>query len=842
MCLPHCSDEIGTLRGINANKETRINANLKQEYSRIKYPLVAIVLVYISGIILGHLLDLSLPSLLSILALLSIFFFFAFWKKKSTISTLLLGSLLLLASLFYHDITLERITKGKITPFLNKGWVEVLGTIDRLPEVKKNRIHLIIKTKKILFREKEFPVKSRIRASLPKDEASFNYRDRVRIRGELIPPPKARNPGGFSYQNYLATQKISALVNLVINEQIEKVGEARVNPFLKIAFYLRKRFIETIDHTLPPLEGSVLKGILLGRREELSPSLCQAFVTTGVAHVLAVSGLHVGLVVIFFYYGLFRLLRLPNKGKALLTLFIIILYCFMTGCRPSVVRATIMFGLFLTAACLGRKREVYTTLALAALVILLINPLTLFNVGFQLSFAAVLSILYLYPRIWPRLKFLSSYPAGLISVSLAAWMGVAPLIAYYFNYFTPVAILANLFAVPLVTIIVVLGFLATIFSFFLPLAQLFSSCNWLFLTILIKVIHLFSRFPGAGIRVVTPPLSLIGLYYLGIVRIVNFRRSPLVRKVVSVGALCLIAIFIWGNILTSQDKLLKVTFLDVGQGDSIFIQFPDKRNMLIDGGDGRFNTLTSYLWDERIRRIDYLVLTHPHADHVTGLINVLFSFKVGEIWDSGQKFTSPEYEKFLRIIDDKRISYKIVRAGQRLSLTPGIGIDILHPQERFLKGGGSEPNNNSIVMKLSYGKVNFLFTGDIEKEAEELLEIRYDVQLHSTILKVPHQGSRTSSTLKFLEKVSPECAIISVGANNLFGHPYKEVVERYRGLRIKLYRTDEVGAVIITTDGENYWIKTMRKVSPDEHEAGGRGRSLSRRKRGFAPKSEQVGK
>ncbi|HEA46952.1 MAG TPA: DNA internalization-related competence protein ComEC/Rec2 [bacterium] len=797
------------------NKRARLPA--RQESSRIKYPLVAIVLIYILGIILGHLLNLSFPSLLSILALLLISFFLAFWKKKSTISTLLLGILLLLASLLYHDITLKRITKGEITPFLNKGWVEVLGTIDRLPEVKKDRIHLIIKTEKILFREKEFPVKSRIRASLPKDEASFNYRDRVRIKGELISPSGARNPGGFSYQNYLATQKISALVNLVINEQIEKVGEARVNTFFKITFYLRKRLIETIDRTLPSLEGSVLKGILLGRREELPPSLCQAFVTTGVAHLLAVSGLHVGLIVIFFHYGLFRLLRLPNKGSALLTLLIIIFYSFMTGCRPPVVRATIMFGLFLLASCLGRKREVYTTLALAALVILLINPLTLFNVGFQLSFAAVLSILYLYPRLWPRLKFLTSYPAGLMSVSLAAWIGVAPLVAYYFNYFTPVAILANLFVVPLVTIVVILGFLATIFSFFLPLAQLFSNANELFLTLLIKTVDFFAYFPGAGIRVVTPSLSSIGVYYLSIVGLINFKRLLLVRKIIPVGALCLIVIFIWGNILTSQDKSLKVTFLDVGQGDAAFIQFPDRKSMLIDGGDGRFDTLPAYLWDEGIRKIDYLVLTHPHADHVTGLTNVLSFFKVGEVWDSGQEFTSPEYEAFLRIIDDKKISYKIVRAGEKLSIASGVEIDILHPQERFLKGDGSEPNNNSIVMRLFYKRVSFLFTGDIEKETEELLVKKYGSRLKSTILKVPHQGSRTSSTLKFLEKVSPECAIISASAHNWFGHPHSEILKRYQKLKIKVYQTDEHGAIIVTTDGENYWVKTMLKEKEEKN-------------------------
>jgi competence protein ComEC len=497
-----------------------------------------------------------------------------------------------------------------------------------------------------------------------------------------------------------------------------------------------------------------------------------------------------------------------------------------------------MFGLFLLASCLGRKREVYTTLALAALVILLINPLTLFNVGFQLSFAAVLSILYLYPKIYPRLKFLSSYPAGLMSVSLAAWVGVAPLVAYHFNYFTPVSILANLFVIPLVTIVVALGFLATIFSFFFPLAQLFASSNWLFLTILIKVIDFFTNFPGAGIRVVTPSLSSVGLYYLGIIGLVNFKRSLLVRKIVSMGALCLIIIFIWGNIFVSQDRLLKVTFLDVGQGDSIFIQFPDKRNMLIDGGDGRFNILPSYLWDEGIRRIDYLVLTHPHADHVTGLVDVLSCFKIGEVWDSGQEFTSPEYERFLKIIDSKRTPYKIVRVGERLNIAPGIGIAILHPQKKFLRGGGSEPNNNSIVIKLSYGKVKFLLTGDIEREAEGLIVKKYGSRLKSTILKVPHQGSKTSSTLKFLKKVSPECAIISVGARNPFGHPYPEVLERLQSLGIKIYRTDKNGAITITTDGKNYRIKTMSQTwtkSPV-------GRKASRGPRPFSGTSSLYGR
>jgi competence protein ComEC len=675
-----------------------------------------------------------------------------------------------------------------------------------LPEVKKDRTRLVVKTTKVVTQGKEFPIKSRIQITIPQGKETFHYGERVRIKGELTLPPGPRNPGGFNYRDYLTTQKISALVRLDSEKRIEKIGRLRVNPFLSLALHLRKRLIKTIEQTLPSLQGSVLKGILLGRREELPPSLRQAFINTGVTHVLAVSGLHVGLITAIFYL-FFSALRFPNRARYLLTFLIVILYCLMTGCRPSVLRATIMFGTGLLALFIGRKQDLYTTLAFAALIILLINPLSLFNVGFQLSFIAVLSILYLYPRIWPRVKFLSRYPAGLIAVSLAAWIGVVPLIAYHFNYFTPVAILANLVVIPLVTVIVALGFTSTIFSFFSGLlAQLASHANWLFLTLLIKAVNFFNYFPGAGIRIITPPISFIAIYYLGIVGLLNFKHSPLVRKVVPIGALCLIALFVWGNIFTLQNNLLKVTILDVGQGDSIFIQFPDRKNMLIDGGSGRYDTLPSYLWDKRIRKIDYLISTHPHTDHLGGLIGVLSNFKVGEVMESGQEHTSATYKEFLEIMEEKKIPYRIARASQSLEGGRDIRIDILHPREELIRYGGSQLNNNSIVIKLTYGKTSFLFTADIEKEAEDLLIRKYGTRLHSTILKVPHQGSKTSSTLKFLKKVSPECAVISVGAHNPFGHPHSEVLKRYRNLRIKVYRTDKNGAVTITTDGKNYWV------------------------------------
>lgn len=800
--------------GMNANNK-RACLPTRQESSRIKYPLLIIVLTYIIGIILGHLLDLPFPFLFLTLTFLLLSFFLSFKRGNLTLSTIFLILSLILSGFLYHKLFVSCLTPSGLDEFLGKK-VEIIGTVSSFPEAKEERTSFALKTEEIngegmgsrievsIFHAKDFYREAEIKKS------SFQYGDRIRFRGRLERPPTSRNPKGFDYRSYLLGRKIPALVYLR-EEEIEILGREGGNPLSRVGLFFRQHLMETIDQTLPSLQGGVLKGILLGRRGELPPEIEKDFIDTGVVHVLAVSGLHVGLIT-FIFGAFFAILRLPKRISALLLILIIFLYALMVGPRPSILRASIMFGIGTLAYYLQRKRELYNSLALAALILLLINPLFLFNIGFQLSFIAVLSILYLYPRIWPKLKFLSHYLGGLMAVSLAAWIGVAPLIAYHFNYFTPVALLANLFVVPLVTIVVALGFLAAIFSFFLPLAQLFSHANWLFLTLLVKAVNFFNYFPGAGIRVITPSLFFIGFYYLGIVGLINFRRSPLIRKVVFIGTLCLIAFFIWGNIFTPQSDLLKVTFLDVGQGDSIFVQFPDKKNMLIDGGSGRYDTLPPYLWDQRIRRIDYLISTHPHTDHLGGLIGVLSNFRVGGVIESGQEHTSFTCKKFLEIMKEKKIPYRIARAGQKLeSNQNNIRIDILHPQEELIEYGGSQLNNNSIVVKLTYGKVSFLFTADIEKEAEGLLVKKYGLRLKSTILKVPHQGSKTSSTLKFLEKVSPECAIISVGARNPFGHPHPEVLKRFQNLGIKVYRADEEGAVVITTDGRDYWVNTMRE-------------------------------
>lgn len=275
--------------------------------------------------------------------------------------------------------------------------------------------------------------------------------------------------------------------------------------------------------------------------------------------------------------------------------------------------------------------------------------------------------------------------------------------------------------------------------------------------------------------------------------------------------LLIIAILVWLVTLTMPDDKLHVSFLDVGQGDGILIQTPSHQNILIDGGPDPQSInleLSKKLpfWD---RTIDLMISTQPQADHITGLVEVLQRYKVKQVLEPEIPYDSFIYREWLRLIEEKGIEHNIARAGQEIDLGQGIKIEVLNPPAELLQGTSHDVDNNGVVIKLSWGKVSFLFTADIREEAEfELIGQR--ANLRSTVLKVAHHGSKTSTSPQFLAVVDPGVAVISVGANNPFGHPGPEVVERLidRLGEEKVYRTDEDGAIEFITDGEKLWVKS----------------------------------
>ena len=274
--------------------------------------------------------------------------------------------------------------------------------------------------------------------------------------------------------------------------------------------------------------------------------------------------------------------------------------------------------------------------------------------------------------------------------------------------------------------------------------------------------------------------------------------------------LLIVAILVWSVVLTMPDEKLHVSFLDVGQGDAILIQTPNGQNILIDGGPDpqKINLELSKklpFWD---RTIDLVVCTQPQADHITGLVDVLQRYKVKQALEPGVSYNSSIYEEWLRLVEDKGIEYNIARAGQEIDLGNGIKLEVLNPPASLWEGTDDDVNNNGVVLRLTWNKVSFLFTADIREEAEfELIGQR--ANLKSTVLKVAHHGSKTSTTSQFLAAVDPEVAVISVGEDNPFGHPSPEVMERLIDTlgEDNVYRTDEDGTIEFITDGEKLWVR-----------------------------------
>jgi competence protein ComEC len=466
--------------------------------------------------------------------------------------------------------------------------------------------------------------------------------------------------------------------------------------------------------------------------------------------------------------------------------------------------------------------------------------LTLWDAGFQLSFAATLGLVLLTPilgRLLERqvLSFLPQVPAqGLLRylrdyliVTLAAMILVIPLVAYHFGHLSLAAPLANALILPAQPPIMALGGLATTIGMIPnlePLARLVAWIPWLCLAYTTAVVRLLSAMPWASVKMNDVSWGWLIVYYslaLGSVWVVRQRQAatdrdmPLSRTPVSSRAVLglLVAIMILAGLAIAQlpDGRLHLAFLDVGQGDAILVTTPHGQQILIDGGPSPA-ALTSALgshmpfWD---RSIDLLVLTHSDKDHATGLAEVLTHYSAGAWMDNGRPYDEAEVIECHRLLKAANVPIYSVRSGDRLQLGDGLVIEIDHPPPVLLSGTASDTNNNSLVLRLTWGQASFLLTGDSEAEAEQLL-LSSSHALTADVLKIGHHGSGASSTPEFLEAVSPRFAVISVAADNQFGHPDQAVLKRLNELATTILRTDENGTIEFTTDGAGLWVKTQR--------------------------------
>lgn len=653
----------------------------------------------------------------------------------------------------------------------------------------------------------------------------YAYGDLLEITGELETPPEFE---AFSYKDYLARQGIYTQLRY---PQIDRLAQGQGNPLYAVLYALKDRAQATIRALVPEPEASLLSGILLGRDSEIPKDLWDAFNRTQTTHIIVISGFNIAIVAGLLsqlgkrLWGTRRSLYPALGGIALYTLFV--------GADPPVVRAVIMGSLYLIAIHLGRQAHALISLVVAAFFMTLFNPFTLWDLGFQLSFAATLGLILFVPpwQGWlvSRLEGLSwrVLSSGLrvlgesIIVTLAAQLWVLPIILHNFRQLSLVSLLSNALIVLAQPGIMILGGVATILGLIaLPLGQVVAWVAWLFLRWTTYTVQLTARWPWAAVDIEGFSLGLAGLSYgvlmaFWIARGSSFSgersKEPLVKRLplaVVLGTLTIIALLVWLALSALPDGRLHVSFLDVGQGDSIFIESPAGHQVLVDGGPSPAavtSALGRYLpfWD---RSLDLVVLTHPQDDHLAGLIGVLERYQVGLLLDSGEECTTEACQRFWELVEVKEIPHWKAEAGMQVELGDGVRIEVLHPPPELLRGTGADVNNNSVVLKVTMGRASLLLAGDVEEEGERVLLVSGQ-PLRSLVLKAPHHGAATSLTPPFLREVSPQLVIISVGENR-FGHPAPETLARLSGLTT--LRTDEEGTIEVVTDGERYWVLTER--------------------------------
>ncbi len=667
-----------------------------------------------------------------------------------------------------------------------------------------------------------------------REPVALHYGDYLEIEGELRQPKGKRNPGGFDYRSYLARRQVFGILYPHRNQEIVPMYRSGFPP-LRWMESLRHRVESVIDgaYREQPDHIQIIKGMFLGKRSGFPEELIVVFRNSGTLHILVVSGSNVGLIAAVCFL-IFSLLHFSRTVTCMLTIAAVVIFACLVGFGPSVLRASLTAILFLIAMLLDRDVDLINLLAFVALLLLLFNPAQLWDVGFQLTFAATGAIVYFLPK-WNRFtaRILSNRNAmdqiplsvsgmgwarvvrwvvAAFGVSLSAQVGTSLIIAQNFYRVYPLSLVANLFAVGLAGPIVSITLISVLIGLiWLPLATPFAYANHLFIFIFLKIIEFFGH-PWGVIKTPPPSFGFIFVYIAGCLAIAHWGWVWERRRKAALIGLAALAIGVGDTAWHDRGKLLEVTFLDVGQGDAAFVRFPDGKTMLIDGGlnmrgyDSGERILDPFLCHEGVRKLDLLVLSHPDNDHGGGFEHVLREFKVkGVLGVPHRDLPPPTHQALHEIIDAKGIPHEHGYAGV-IDLTSTARLELLQPlDEASTNLMDADVNDDSLVLKITYGGVRILFTGDIERGAEERL-ITSGRDPRAEIIKVPHHGSKTSSSAEFLDAVRPGYAIFSLGERNKFNFPSEEVVVRYRERGCRVLRTDQLGAIRLRTDGRRCWI------------------------------------
>jgi competence protein ComEC len=617
-----------------------------------------------------------------------------------------------------------------------------------------------------------------------RDEAPGAVRgDRVWMSGEVTLPHDA----GFAMS--LTRRGIAAEMRA---EVFQRIGPS-TDPVVRTAQAFRAFVGRSIGRLFPPREAGLLMGLALGDDSGLDPALARDFQATGLGHLLVVSGENVAMVLAPIL-ALAMALRLRPLGRVSLGLATVVFFVVLTGAEPSVMRAGVMAAITLLGVLAGRPRSTASILAAAVLILLAIDPTLVWSIGFQLSVAATAGMVALATPFAERLHLLPRPVALAAGTTLAAQIGVTPILLFHFHEVPGVTVVANLLAFPSVSPALLLGIAAAATGLlFAPAGHVLAAFALVPMRYLELVADRLARAPvawitsGGGL----PPLVGGAAVLLALTwRLRPGRRLP---RAVTVGALAILPLFVWASALSAGPPSgLVVRFFDVGQGDAALVTSPDGANVLVDAGPDE-ELVAQKLASLGVKRLDLVVATHPHADHVAGFPAVFARFPVDLVLDPGCDEPSPAYADFLQAVSDEHLAVDHPRTGDVFTVGE-LRLEILGPWA-CAHGTDSDPNNDSLVIRLTYRGDVVLFPADAEEPLQQEILDAHE-RLAAEVLKVPHHGGATSLP-EFLDAVGEEVAVVSVGPND-YGHPVPAILQELRAGGAEVLRTDRDGDVTVT--------------------------------------------
>jgi competence protein ComEC len=780
-----------------------------------RYPGVRIALALIAGILLFYFYEPSLFVIVCFLSILLILFTLVEWRNAKSINKLLPNVsstvfliVIIVFGMFRMALDSKKGTSKTIELLELLSWeeVEMTGSIHSISKTSTGKIRWDVWVNETRIGNISSPRKYKARVLADELYLQPTLGDEISFTGTIIPISEKRNPHDFNYKAYLRSQDISV--------QVKAEDLIKITPNEKILAWVwwREKALDLVEKNFDAETAPIAKALLVGYKQDLDSESKSAFARSGLSHIMAVSGLHVGFIVAPFWV-IIPYFWTKKRGSIIglgLLILLLVIYAGITGFSPSVMRASVMAGFLSFGKLFHRQNNSINLTAVAAVCLLIYNPEQLFEIGFQLSFSAVLIILLILPVIqktlpyWLQIRWYGK-PLMVVIVSIVVQFGLYPLQVHYFGEISLVSPIANALFVPLLGIVVPLSLIALLATAILPIAGfVLNYPSLLFLGWMNDFVTMAAKWDWAW-TTASIGSNLIFIGWLFLIFMISAWQIPALKWKMGIGVLATLCLMLSLSVGKKiQPAKLTVTFFDVGQGDAALLQTPSGKNVIIDAGvwspsyNSGKSVILPHLKAAGIEKLDAVFLSHPHADHIGGIIDLMEGIKIDIIYNSGYEYDSNLYQSYLALANKKAIPIKTLIAGDTVGLDPAMLILAMGPEG---KRYNSDPNEHSLVLNVVYGRSEFLFTGDAGIHQEQRLVEAYGGLLDTDLLKVGHHGSRTSSGIQFLAEVTPELAIISLAESNRFRHPHKEALGRLGSTEADLLFTSLERAIILESDG-----------------------------------------